>query len=465
MRVLLAVVVWRSSPPIVGYTEAPDPVGMARVLDLGVLGSPGWMLAANVCLFLGLLAYVTGWFRTLGIVTAAFVYNAIYTLDNSQGSDHHHSQVVGLVLLVLALHHLWGAVRILFGRRDDPERREWFERKEFHFAQQTVIATYLVSAISKLIASGPGWIVDAQRFPLQIRKTERMQHFNVLDEVDAAGSSFVERIPEWVEQTLLASPVLAMVVIGSGLFLELGAVLALLGRLTNLIVGTLLVLFHLTVSKAMSLDFEHNVELLLILFVIPNFLLLLWKNIGVGPMVAGVFRGAGRVWSLFPLKPLFLVVAASFVVIGGPPFEFSKLRLVGQSGSVTDDLAAAEFYPLSPFPMYSRYSDRPIYVYLVDEKGEEFPLIPHSMQSSQIKKIYDLELRKVKKATGTPISKMSVEQKSIAGRETLRLIVEELAGEQVAASGFKTLRLREVVLTQGPEGIIRTETEVGAHDL
>ena len=48
---------------------------------------------------------------------------------------------------------------------------------------------------------------------------------------------------------------------------------------------------------------------------------------------------------------------------------------------------AGEFYPLSSFPMYSKFDDRTYLVYLKSEAGEALPTVPTiSMVASQLKK-------------------------------------------------------------------------------
>lgn len=479
MRFLFAIAVWYAVPPLIRFTEQPDPVGIAKIIDLTFLGDTSWMNLSRIILFIGLTGYVMNWFRAVSLLLVTSVFIAVYTLDNSQGSDHHHAQIIGLVLLVLSIAYSLKTIHHFFSNKSFNHTK--FDNQTFHFAQQTIVATYLVSAITKLLTSGIGWIADSYRFPLQIRKAQQMQYYNQMEISPETATSFINQIPMWLESFLASSPKFSMLFVGSGLVLELFAFIALLGRRFNLAIGSLLILFHLTVSKAMNLSFDHNIELLFIFFVLPNLLFILFNLIKIHyPKLDDYLRrelsesarNTQFLWNMIPLKPLLSVLFLSFIIIKHNPVNPHKpynpvsFSYTGANSNVKDDLKNAEFYPLSPFPMYSRYSASPFYVYLLDENENEFSIIETlKVQSSQLKKLYDGELRKVKKETGTPISKMSLAQKEQAGNNTLQTLQTTLTPQTIKTCGFKKIHLYEVVLTQGENGIHRSKTKVGTLNL
>lgn len=143
-----------------------------------------------------------------------------------------------------------------------------------------------------------------------------------------------------------------------------------------------------------------------------------------------------------------------FVVLKSPPLSLSL-------GLDKKSVKEAEFYPLSAFPMYSKFSARPIYVYLTDEQGK--PLASDrefGVRTSVLKKIYDGELRKQAKAFGTAVSKLPQDGKRVAGDATLKVLRESLAPERVGERGGE-LRLREGVLTLENGEIKTADSEVG----
>ncbi len=157
----------------------------------------------------------------------------------------------------------------------------------------------------------------------------------------------------------------------------------------------------------------------------------------------------------FPL-PLFLIgVAISFVIIEYPPLTVSY-------GLGSESMKRAEFYPLSSFPMYSRFSDSPVVVYVADGDGVPLAsLIDFVVRTSILKKFYDGELRRIKEETGVPMSAMTMEQKRPAGDATLRHMVEHIA-PPTAPTG-QPLTLYELVIGfgDGEHGIATESTKVG----
>ena len=148
---------------------------------------------------------------------------------------------------------------------------------------------------------------------------------------------------------------------------------------------------------------------------------------------------------------MLVLGAACFVVAEGPPLQLSW-------GFSKKGLRKAENYPLSSFPMYSVFSDSPIYVYLAD--GEGNPIASQrdlGVRTSVLKKAYDKEIRKVKAAIDVDISEMTADQKRPAGDATLRLVRRSLAPDAFAGGQFPRLRLYEVTMTFAEDGSIHEQ--------
>ena len=82
---------------------------------------------------------------------------------------------------------------------------------------------------------------------------------------------------------------------------------------------------------------------------------------------------------------------------------------------------AKEFYPLSSFPMYSKFDDRTYLAYVKSAEGNPLATVPtfHLVASAELKKAYGNELEKLKKQYKGSHFDWSVEQKRAAGEATL----------------------------------------------
>lgn len=280
MRLAFAAVVWISFPAATSYAGQPEPVGIAHLADLTFLSDPGAMKICRMILGGALLWYVIGIAPAITLLVAFGVHILPGTLVNSQGgaSATHHLQPVSLALLGQWIYAVYFAAkgggfsvfkRVPFGDRA-------LAQGMVFAAVQALMASYVVSAITKLSASGLGWIADAKYYPLQILKAQRSDFFNALGEPTGGSIGLFGGVAGALERAIFASPVLAQITVGAGLFLELFAFLALLGRRWALAVGALLAGFHLIVSEMMNLNFKYNILMLLALMVVPNLLPARW---------------------------------------------------------------------------------------------------------------------------------------------------------------------------------------------
>lgn len=136
---------------------------------------------------------------------------------------------------------------------------------------------------------------------------------------------------------------------------------------------------------------------------------------------------------------MLFAILVSYVVVRNPPFRVSW-------GLDRDAMKQAEFYPFSSFPMYSRFSPNPNYVYLTD--AENRPLAAQNefgALSSELKKFYDARLREIHAESGVSLSRMSIEQKRPAGEATLRHLMAS-APDRDRMLAHDRLRLHEVII-------------------
>lgn len=267
MRALFAGVVWHLLQGQIYEVGQPLPVGLARIFDFTFLEPDKIQKWCNIGAAACLLIYIWGRFLALVLPPLCFLVLGYGALVNSQGAATHHMQVVGLVLLVQTVWYLWRAVA---GRlRIDPSSartRQDAHRMAPWLSMQTVAATYVVTAITKLYESGGNWIRDAKFFPLQLEKAQQSDYYNRLENASREGEWF-GGLNQAITDAFMASPGLCRAVLASGLVLELFAFLALWGRKSAAAYGLLLILFHLSISRVMSLNFDLNIYLLAIFFI------------------------------------------------------------------------------------------------------------------------------------------------------------------------------------------------------
>lgn len=193
-------------------------------------------------------------------------------LGNSQGAIGHTTQVLTVVLLAQWMAYVWAAIQ---PRTHLPMPRG-FDRQQLamDWGRQALAATYVVSAVTKLIESKGDWISDTPYFGLQVVKSEGMGFYDHL----------VPRIAEssaWIGQWMVDHPMITAVILAAALPLELLVFLGLNNRRIALFFGISLYVFHSTVTEVMQLGFLYHKLLLLALFVNPVF----WVVAGVKKLV------------------------------------------------------------------------------------------------------------------------------------------------------------------------------------
>jgi hypothetical protein len=162
---------------------------------------------------------------------------------------------------------------------------------------------------------------------------------------------------------------------------------------------------------------------------------------------AGVAGAAAVCWRRLRLKPLWLLVIWSAFAL---PWLQRKQAKPG------------EFYPFSNFPMYSAFTPRTYYVLVTDLEDEPVPVtLLTGKVLSNVKKVYDSELRKVKQASGGEwrVDAMPLEGRVQAGEKVLRWLMAFAREDQLEKLGG--LRLKQVDLTWEEGRVKKTMLEAG----
>ncbi len=258
MRALLGLVALFAFSGDVSETAQPAAVGLARIIDVTWVADESlhpWILGVSA---IGFSFFAWGSrFAWLGALPGFVALCALGALRNSQGKPGaiHHLQIVALVLLVMLAVYVFCSVK----------KKVLIEchRTATWAGVQTVAATYLVTGLTKIIGSGGQWVNDSKYFPLQLEKTRMSEYFSTLETASGWQAGFTT----WVTELFIASPNICRAVLASGLILELGAVLALRNRRWAAGYGLLLIVFHLTISGVMQLDFTLNMLVIAVLWV------------------------------------------------------------------------------------------------------------------------------------------------------------------------------------------------------
>jgi hypothetical protein len=267
MRLLFAWVVWDTLPLAVTLSEQPVPVGLGRWFDFGFFSDPTFYSICRVVMVAALALYVIGRWLWIALPVAFFIVVGPGTLEASQGANQHATNLVALILLVQMIWYVVAKIR-------KTPTHEGHVLGAF-YAQQTIAAGYVVSALSKIMADG-NWLIGAMKnYPLQMIKTARQNHFNTLEPAkEAARDGFLGWLAQWVqplfapmEQALMHSAMWRGLLLGSGFLLELLAFVALVGRKSAALMGVSIIFFHFAIYMVMGLKFQYHMAVVAIFFV------------------------------------------------------------------------------------------------------------------------------------------------------------------------------------------------------
>ena len=248
--------------PDVVDSKAPN--GLAGVMSFSWLVSdvPTWIAAGLMVVLL--LLYIFGKCMLVATGGLLLIHMAVGSIFSSPAGTHHATQIVGFVLLGQVIWFVWQTWRIGSKRNDDGV---WSEAQgAVFFSQQLIAAAYVVSAISKWVNSGGGWIPGwrwVQQLPniaVQFEKNHMQKYY---DELVMPAEMLNRGMIDFV----IEHPILAKLVIGPAFYLELLAFLVLLNRRISALLGLGLIGMHLIIAQIMHLEFFYF-EMIGLLFLV-----------------------------------------------------------------------------------------------------------------------------------------------------------------------------------------------------
>ena len=108
-------------------------------------------------------------------------------------------------------------------------------------------------------------------------------------------------------------------------------------------------------------------------------------------------------------------------------------------------LLVREQFPFSDFSMYSSFTNKTFYVHLADGAGKPVAAPASTgLRTSQLKKIYQRELRKEAQRPGRPRQEMTAEEKRAAGERVLASLRDSQWAQRESSNFPSVVRLYEV---------------------
>ena len=242
------------------------PVGLAQFFDLTWAASPFFAERAPYIFYAALALYLWGKFPAVSTGILLFFFTIYGTLENSQGAIHHTVQIIGYALFGQLLY-------FIFVRKKSAPTGDQLPGPA-QASVQAVAAAYVVSALSKLIRSGFGWVNEIPNVSLQLEKNRLAEYYNTLVEPPEVASSFIANL-------LNGFPLLGQAFFGTGLILELTAFVAIFGRRWALAWGLGLWGLHVGITEMMHLGFFYNKAILFVFFINPPF----WIYLGITKLI------------------------------------------------------------------------------------------------------------------------------------------------------------------------------------
>jgi hypothetical protein len=256
---------WRNGHFIMGrefpqYTTLPAPSSIGAVFPgITALSDPAVFTVVRTCFWIALGLYAFG-IAVPVVITYIFVVDmCLGSLDASQGAHGHSRQVLGLVLLGIAMAS-WVGV-FMKARGGWRNLLVWTQPAQdlcMNWGRQMLAAAYAVSAVTKEINSDGLWFAKSESFILAVMKAQEEAQIKGVAITDEAKEMAV-----WMAQ----NPLMSSGMLLGAWILEMSAPLMLLNRRIALWLGILLCIFHVINGWFMGLPFPLNRLLIIVLFV------------------------------------------------------------------------------------------------------------------------------------------------------------------------------------------------------
>lgn len=230
-----------------------EPVGLAKLFP-GVVKQLTTHAVANVAtyaLFGSLILYACGLILPISLGIATLIHTSVFTLNNSMGATHHGYQIISIALLGQWVATMLPWIWRLFGKKFQVPKGLRLADLEIYYTHIGIAGCYVLAGVTKLLASGIMWVINAPLVAVQVHKTHDQKYYEYLD-------------PKWIEDGkqyanfAVDNPNLTRLILGGGLFMEVIAFALLINRFWATTIGLSLWLMHVLIAKSMALHFPTN---------------------------------------------------------------------------------------------------------------------------------------------------------------------------------------------------------------
>lgn len=234
--------------------------GLAKLIPLAWMTNAVVLILLKILTAVGLALFVFGIAPVLTLFPAVLAVCGLGALRNSKGDISHSTQVTAMALVGIWVVYLVRAVM----------EKSWKKpTKNSHYfsmlaALMMIAASYTASGIVKLKASNGQWIQRVPNMAVQMVKSNLADYYSKPE--GDVSVVLAQKAPAFLTE----HSTLSKFIFGSGLVLELGALVMLLGRRWNFIWGGGLLLMHICISWLMDIEFWNHMWLLAILCVVPG---------------------------------------------------------------------------------------------------------------------------------------------------------------------------------------------------
>jgi len=241
------------------------PVGLARLVDLSWMSSGvvfAWLQRAVI---VAAVCYAADVLTVYALAVLAIAFLLELTIRSSYGAVNHGDHIVCVVAIAMFTGVLtwnaastfnWDLSRLIASSRE--ATAAWW-------AIEAVVAMYFTSGLTKVLATGGGWIRVSPNLLLSVHRSAHLSHL-----MGGQRQAAVER-SDRLSRRLSGRRWLVRVVFALGLFTELVAPIGLFGEWVLLAVGLGLIALHLANATLLTIRFDAWALVVLVFFVIPPF--------------------------------------------------------------------------------------------------------------------------------------------------------------------------------------------------
>lgn len=244
---------------LLGYNSAPIKQGIFNWYNFNFIENPIWRYLILLISFIFTLMYLFEKRMTISTMGLFVISVFAFSLEESNGILSRAS----LLSFVFFAQYLAYIIHKYYPKLDHKQLR-------FTFSIQAVVAAYMLSAISKLSASGMEWVSNSKYLSLQILKSYHYKFVNYADyKILKEGidfASFVQNNQNTITALLTFS-----------LILELFAWISLGSKKRAIIYGILLLSMHIGIKLTMDISLVTISGPMLIFMVNPLFII--WTGI------------------------------------------------------------------------------------------------------------------------------------------------------------------------------------------